>query len=683
MVRDDLADAGHANFETKTLESDDEMEWEEVDVLQDDPKDSGLPTQNVEVILEQSTQKQKKRVGGDPVQRKLRLEAHKTHTVALLASFSLRNRWINDPLLHARLLSLTPLPLQMSFSMIHKKTEPDASRRTRLFQTACFKLTEWWQSFFHVIKGKGMRSRTFLEVETQRIQNEKQSIADLKGKGKVRTANSEEPPWSDRVRSAKSLMKHALLQKGSADTSALLFTALCRALDVPARLVVSLQSVPWSSKSETLKTDVGASPLHNGGTQDEVIVRKKRSRPRDRNARVVLPRASSTEPPLEGWPPVIWTEVFSRPEGRWIPIDPIRYLVDKKKLFEPPANCRVNRMMYVVAFEEDGYARDVTLRYAKEFAAKTAKARALTKRGQSEWWQRIISMLTRPYRLHRDDVEDGELESLQYIEGMPTSINGFKDHPIYALERHLRRDEIIHPMKEIGIFRGEPVYSRSSVQRVRTAETWIREGKVIREGQQPLKRIVKRAHTINRKRALELAKTESPEVPTLGVYAEWQTELYVPEPVVDGRIPKNDFGNINLFVSSMLPAGAVHLPFQGISKVAKEIGIDFAPAVTGFEFRKGHANPIISGIVVAEENQELIVSAYWESVQANQEAENLKRRERVLRRWSKLILGLQVRKRLQEEYGGSENKVDEAETPQVSSDTEAHTLRDASLGNTT
>ncbi|WP_223677168.1 hypothetical protein, partial [Novilysobacter selenitireducens] len=40
---------------------------------------------------------------------------------------------------------------------------------------------------------------------------------------------------------------------------------------------------------------------------------------------------------------------------------------------------------------------------------------------------------------------------------------------------------------------------------------------------------------------------------------------------------------------------------------------------------------------------------------------------RVLRSWSKLILGLQVRKRLQEEYGGAENKVDEAEAPQVSS----------------
>jgi hypothetical protein len=77
---------------------------------------------------------------------------------------------------------------------------------------------------------------------------------------------------------------------------------------------------------------------------------------------------------------------------------------------------------------------------------------------------------------------------------------------------------------------------------------------------------------------------------------------------LQGKIPKNDFGNINLFVKSMLPYGATHLPCrffslllitcakslllsnsdhmidlshsdQGIAKIAKTLGIDFAPAV--------------------------------------------------------------------------------------------------------
>lgn len=32
--------------------------------------------------------------------------------------------------------------------------------------------------------------------------------------------------------------------------------------------------------------------------------------------------------------------------------------------------------------------------------------------------------------------------------------------------------------------------------------------------------------------------------------------------VTQGRVPKNDFGNIDLYVPTMLPAGAVHIPCE-------------------------------------------------------------------------------------------------------------------------
>lgn len=352
-------------MDIETDGSDDDLEWEEIDIMKEDIE-KGLPSQNVEVFIEEVPKDLKKRNGkADAFQRLLRLEAHKMHTVALLASFSLRNKWINDELLHARLLSLTPLPLQVSFTMIHKKTQPDASRRTRLFHAACFKLAEWWNAWFRVIPNRGVRSQTYLEAEQERIFIEEVKKSREKGKYRATTdstEDSDELPWSDRLRSVKSLMKHALLRSGSADTCALLFTALCRALGIPSRLVVSLQAVPWSSKSEktsSLELPLPEYPIErpNSATEKPTkgeghSVKLRRSRPRDRKPCVVIPRSSSTEPPLEGWPPVIWTEVFSRSEGRWIPIDSVRYLVDKKKMFEPPSNCRINRMMYVVAFEE-------------------------------------------------------------------------------------------------------------------------------------------------------------------------------------------------------------------------------------------------------------------------------------------------------------------------------------------
>jgi hypothetical protein len=96
----------------------------------------------------------------------------------------------------------------------------------------------------------------------------------------------------------------------------------------------------------------------------------------------------------------------------------------------------------------DGYARDVTLRYATQYGARTMKSRLSSNRGQENWWLAIISLFKRPYQLvsifyrqlqplilfqNRDDIEDAELQSLQYIEGMPASVSGFKHHPMCAV----------------------------------------------------------------------------------------------------------------------------------------------------------------------------------------------------------------------------------------------------------
>ena len=69
---------------------------------------------------------------------------------------------------------------------------------------------------------------------------------DPKGKGKARVVEVDDDD-SEVIKSEKSLMKHALMMRGSRDTSAQLFTSLCRALGIPARLVASLQSVPWQA----------------------------------------------------------------------------------------------------------------------------------------------------------------------------------------------------------------------------------------------------------------------------------------------------------------------------------------------------------------------------------------------------------------------------------------------------
>lgn len=104
----------------------------------------------------------------------------------------------------------------------------------------------------------------------------------------------------------------------------------------------------------------------------------------------------------------MWTEVFSRADCSWLPVDPIRAIVNKRKVFDPAysnglkggKNSR-NRMLYVMAFEEDSFARDVTARYAKDYGAKVAKMQRSGGVGNSrkEWWDRVVATVQRPYRL--------------------------------------------------------------------------------------------------------------------------------------------------------------------------------------------------------------------------------------------------------------------------------------------
>jgi hypothetical protein len=114
----------------------------------------------------------------------------------------------------------------------------------------------------------------------------------------------------------------------------------------------------------------------------------------------------------------------------------------------------------------------------------------------------------------------------------------------YVLARHLKRVETVHPMVEIGKFRGEPVYARAAVISLKTAENWMRIGRKVKPGYQPMKWVKSRAATVNKRREIEMAleisrsngaDDDAGEDVMQGLYALSQTELYKPPPVVDVR----------------------------------------------------------------------------------------------------------------------------------------------------
>jgi len=136
-----------------------------------------------------------------------------------------------------------------------------------MFERAIGDLTDWWaNTFFEVIPEGHVRSHTFdeiqqkLEVRGLHIKNEDDPDAILE----LDTLEDILDEDAEVIRSEKSLMKHALMANGSRDVSAQLFTALCRGLGIPARLVVSVQSVPWQASIGKPKPKYSKKPKLKG-----------------------------------------------------------------------------------------------------------------------------------------------------------------------------------------------------------------------------------------------------------------------------------------------------------------------------------------------------------------------------------------------------------------------------------
>jgi xeroderma pigmentosum group C-complementing protein len=137
----------------------------------------------------------------------------------------------------------------------------------------------------------------------------------------------------------------------------------------------------------------------------------------------------------------------------------------------------------------------------------------------------------------------------------------------------------------------------------------------------------------------------------MSLYAEYQTSFYQPPPMADGQIPKNAYGNLDVYVPSMIPAGAAHIRHPLAAQAAKVLGINFVEAVTGFEFKGRQGTAVIDGVVVDIDMCNAMVNVIegLES-QASEEIE-AQRRRIVLGMWKKWLVALRVRERVHRDYG--------------------------------
>jgi xeroderma pigmentosum group C-complementing protein len=90
---------------------------------------------------------------------------------------------------------------------------------------------------------------------------------------------------------------------------------------------------------------------------------------------------------------------------------------------------------------------------------------------------------------------------------------------------------------------------------------------------------------------------------------------------------------------------------KGTARVCRKLNIEHAEACTGFEFGKQRAVPILTGVVVAVENEDMVIDA-WEADEAEKAKKEADKREKlVLGLWKKFMGGLRIVERMKAEYG--------------------------------
>lgn len=336
-----------------------------------------------------------------------------------------------------------------------------------------------------------------------------------------------------------------------------------------------------------------------------------------------------------------WLEVFCEREETWLCVDCVHGVVGQPLMCYQYAT---KPMTYVIGIDNNGWVRDVTQRYDPAWMTATRKCRV-----DAKWWAETL----RPYQsplVDREKKEDLEFQAKHLDQPLPTVIGTYKNHPLYALKRHLLKYEAIYPETAaiIGYCRGEAVYSRDCVHTLHSKDTWLKQGRVVRLGEVPYKMV--KGYS-NRARKARLAQPELQDHNDLGLFGKWQTEEYQPPVAVDGKVPRNEFGNVYLFLPSMMPIGCVQLNLPNLHRVARKLDIDCVQAIIGFDFHNGYSHPVTDGYIVCEEYKDVLLAA-WENEQALiEKKEKEKREKRAVGNWKLLIKGLLIRERLRLRYG--------------------------------
>ncbi|BFZ53902.1 hypothetical protein PYCC9005_000933 [Savitreella phatthalungensis] len=684
-----LSDGKHPNESAPDDDDDDEDEdeddamWENVELHDDSMANTSADAGDVDLTIDAAeridyTKTGARKVSARQVQERVR--AHFLSCTCLLFHGALRNNWINRRSLQRVLQS----KLKKSNPSLHKALVHASKNQRTLSSTQLIewlgKAKTWFRRKFSILKPGLRRYGYRREREVQELLHDA-------------------PQHYEEFSDYKAYLHAAKLMAGSVDLGAQLFTALIRSYHLRARLVFSVQALgyKWNNAEQYSAADDDALLFQKAKESTQSSTKQKQNQPVKAAAAIDISDDSSLssldsddfidieddvkDVQEEGAPecyvyrksyPIFWTEVLDHTSERWLTVDAIvfeRVFVDADDLkrFQPSGREaeRLKRVMgFVLAYEASGTIKDVTLRYVKS-AGKMAQSFLRASPGQAA--QHDIGRLLNLFKPLDDSdfalAEDEQLKPKAKPKAdpkqIPETLAAMKAHPVFVIEKHLREKEALKPgAKKQGVFingKGnkvvkETVYLRTDVLACLTVENYHKEGRRVKQGEQPRKWVKARAVTTNRRREYEQQEQETGSPVMQPIYSIDQTEYIIPPPIKDGIIPKNSYGNVDIFTPSMIPKGGAHLPYRGMARICKQLEIDHAEAVVGFDFRRRGAFPQISGVLVAEEHVETLMAAWKEAERLKRRKDLQKREQVVLARWRKFFKGLQIRKRIARDY---------------------------------
>lgn len=477
-------------------------------------------------------------------------------------------------------------------------------------------------------------------------------------------------------------------EKMSEEESAALFASVCQGFGLVCRVVSSLEPVPIRASAARLNR-MGL--LDKSPPPPVSMIEDVKARGHVRHWCEVLCVRREVEGASEKLTNARWVSVVPTRRGSVDALDII--FGERKRGTNADAS---SSMPYVVAFYGDSGARDVTRKYAAAFS------QALHHRTPDwKWWEKLT---TRCERVHRDAVardcspelrkliesadaaELFEMDTRSSKERVPGTMTEIKNHPLWVVERFLSRSQCIYPRHPVkALIAGEPVFPRSCVKELKSAERWKSESRrrvmdALLDA--PVRKIHSRAAQARVKaleraregwfraqaegskerldseewRAAMSARDDCPQDPQtvpgdIALYGEWQTEPWTPPSAVGGLVPKNDRGNVDLYGNALPPPGTVHINLPRVSKTAKSMNIDYAPALVGFEYKAGGKTlPVFNGIVVCEEFKAELLKRHEEAEEARRIALEEKAFKEACLHWRLLLGAVWTRARLRDEF---------------------------------